>query len=328
MALTRRQIVSGLVLAPATMALARSSAAPRLGAVCAVTLSAPDLALVEAAYTRHLGYVVAERGALTAQTAQGWGAPGVAGRKFLSLAPASGEPTWLRFVQQAAPADFRALTTAGWNAAEIIVQDVEALAARLEGTPFHVVVPAHPLESIPEIHAMQVTGPTGEMLYLTAASRPMPERDMPQAKSAVGRCFIAVLGGTDLEAMLEFYRGTFGNPPGHIHTARVRALSEANGLPPESRYDLATVRLGHGSKIEIDRYPENTPPRPRAPDGLPHGMAMVTFECADLNAIEHLLVAPSYRAQIGPYRGRRCATIRGAAGEWIELVQTSAPGDQ
>jgi len=324
MRLTRRRIVGGLILIPPSLAFAAPGASPRLGAVRAVTLSAPDLAYIEAAYTAYLGYVVAERGVVTPQTAQGWGARAVAGRNFLSLAPASGESTWLRFVEQAAPANFRALTTAGWNAAEIIVQDVDVVAARLEGSPFRVVVPAHPLDSVPEIHAMQVVGPAGEMLYLTAAMRPMPERDMPEAKSAVGRCFIAVLGGTDLEAMLEFYRGTFGNPPGNIHAARVRALSAANGLPLDRRYDLATVRLGQGSKIEIDRYPENTPSRPRAPDGLPYGMAMVTFECRDMDAVKHLMVAAPMPAEIGPYRGQRCATIRGAAGEWIELIETPA----
>lgn len=324
MRLTRRKILGSFAALAPLAAYGSEAPLRRLGAVRTVTFAGGDIASVEAAYTKHLGYVVEERGIVGADCARCWGAPAIANAKYVALAPASGEPTWLRFVEQQHGEGFRALTTTGWNAAEIIVRDVDSLAPRLEGSPFRKVVDPHPLDSVPDIHAMQVIGPAGEMLYLTSALRPMPERDMPQAQSEVDRCFIAVLGGTDLQAMLDFYLGTFGNAPGPVHAARVRAVSSANNLPADTRYDLATIRLGQGSKIEADCYPPFAPARPRAPGGLPFGMAMVGFECSDLDLVRHLLVAVPRTLESGPFRGRRTATLRGAAGEWIELIETGA----
>lgn len=319
---TRRTILAGLACLPSLDARAADPGNGGLGAVRAVTFAAGDISAVEAAYTTYLGYSVVERGIVGAKRAQRWGAPANAASKYIALAPASGEPTWLRFVEQKTPSDFRPLTTTGWNAAEIIVRNADHLAGSLENSPFRQVVAPHPLDSVPDIHAMQVIGPAGEMLYLTSTSHPMPERDMPQAKSEVDRCFIAVLGSNDLEGALGFYLQNFGNSAGTIHAARIRALSSANNLPDDKRYDLATIRLGQGSKIEADRYPPICPSRPRAPGGLPFGMAMVTFECRDLDKVRHLLTTPPQSVENGPFRGQRTATLRGASGEWIELIET------
>ena len=294
-----------------------------LGPIRAVTTTAADLDAVQAAYEGVLGYRVVERGVVPVETAASWGAPKVAGRGLLIMRPAAGEPTFLQFVEQAQPAGFRPMTTFGWNATEIIVQDCEALPARLQGTPFRMVAPPRPLSSSSEIHAMQAIGPANEMLYLTAVTRPMPaERDMPTAEAFVGRCFIAVAGGPGIAPMAAFYRDTFGNVTGPSFNARIVSLSQQNELPEDTHYDLAVTQLGGGTKLELDAYPPGRAPRPRPEGGLPCGMALVSFSVTDFGRFTTRLLAPAHTASIGPFKGRRTGVMAGAAGELIELIET------
>ena len=292
-----------------------------LGPVRGVTTTADDLDAVEAAYVRWLGYRVAQRGEVARATALAWGAPALAGRRILTLEPESGEPTYLRFVQQQLPAGFKACTTFGWAATEIIVQDAYALAERLAGSPFRLVGEPRPLDSLDAIHATQFLGPAGEMLYFAMLKRPLPGVDMPTAKSFVDRCFIAVLGARDLPASAGFFQDTFGvvaNPP---FSGRIRTISVQNALPLENRYDLTTVELPTGSKIEIDQYLEFARQRPQPDGGLPAGMAMVTFECRAFDRFIPRMLAPPVAAQALPHQGRRAGVIAGAVGELIELVE-------
>ena len=292
-----------------------------LGPVRAVTTAAADLGKVEDAYAKFFGYQVVERGTVAADTAAGWGAPAVAGRPLLAMMPASGEPTVLRFVQQDLPPGFKPLTTYGWNSTEIVVQNTDELQKQLEGSPFHILFPPRPLDGLPDIRAMQGTGPAGEMLYLTWIQRPIPGHDLPVAKSFVDRCFITVLGGPDMEAMRRFYHDNFGNQPGPIAYPRIQALSAANGLPEETKHPLCTVPLGHQSLIEIDEYPKEAKERPRPPGGLPAGMAIVTFEYPRLDGLTVSPIAPPAPSRLPPYKDHRTATVVGAAGELIELVE-------
>jgi catechol 2,3-dioxygenase-like lactoylglutathione lyase family enzyme len=292
-----------------------------LGPVRGVTTTAADLAAVEAAYTAHLGYRVRERAAIAPETARAWGAPAIAGRPALVLEPESGEPTYLRFVEQAHPPGFKACTTWGWAATEIIVQDAYALAERLADSPFRVVGPARPLDSSDSIHAMQAIGPAGEMLYFAMLRRPIPGREMPTARSFVDRCFITVLGAPDLPAAARFYEETFGAPPNPTFTGRIRSLAGQNQLSPETQFDLTTTELPTGSKIEIDQYLDFAGPRPRPDGGLPAGMALVTFECRDFDRFAGRMLAPPAPAQLPPHQRRRAGVLTGAAGELIELVE-------
>jgi catechol 2,3-dioxygenase-like lactoylglutathione lyase family enzyme len=298
-----------------------SSASPLLGAVRGVTTTAADLPAVEAAYTRWLGYRVAERGELAPETARAWEAPALAGAATLVLEPESGEPTYLRFVRQAPPPGFKACTTWGWAATEIIVQDAYALAERLAESPFTVVGSPRPLDSVDSVHAMQAIGPAGEMLYFAMVRRPVPGAEMPVAASFVDRCFIAVLGAPDLPAAARFYEQAFGAPAGPSFIGRIRSLAGQNGLSPETRFELTTTELAAGSKIEIDQYLDFARARPRPAGGLPAGMAMVTFECRDFDRFVDRMFSPPVAAQLPPHKDRRAGVLTGAAGELIELVE-------
>jgi hypothetical protein len=290
-----------------------------LGRIHGVTTTASDLGAVEGAYSRYFDYRTVLTGSVSEDAATGWGAPLVAGRDVLVMVPASGEQTYLRFIQQELPPGYKALTTFGWNATEILVADTDALEERLRGSPFRITHPPEELTGFPDIRAMQGPGPAEEMLYLTHIKRPVAGYDLPVAKSFVDRCFIAVVAGPDMEAMRNFYRDVFGNTSNPPHDTPVAVIADANSAPPGTLYPHATVALGDGSLVELDEYKSPAKPRPVNEGELPPGMAIVT--CPDFTKYVDRLVAPPREAALPPFLGSRSGTLVGAAGELIELIE-------
>jgi len=290
-----------------------------LGAPRAVTYAVPDLLIIERAYIETLDYVVASRSWIRPAQARAWNAPAVEGRRTLVLAPASGEAVYLRFVESAAADGWRALTTYGWNATEYVVQDVDALARRLEKSEhFEIIGPPKGLTRFPMIRAMQVIGPAGECCYFTEVG-PGSGLDIAPALSFVGRVFIVVAAGPDVDALFEPFSAFINSIDPPVATP-VRVISDAHGLPPETLYRHGLVRLPGGTLIELDAYPSSAKARRVTEGELPPGMAIVSFD------VEHL----GCRAFAG--RPAACdlpgvegpaGCLRGAAGELIELVLTT-----
>ncbi len=289
-------------------------ARPRLEVIRAVTYLVPDLRVVEEVYTRWLGYRVVARAELSEAAARAWGAPALSRRPAFAMQPASGEPVQLRFVAAPEAGGWQALTTHGWNVSEIVVQDVDALAAKLRDSPFRIIGPPAGLQRFPMIRAMQVVGPFGECLYFTEVG-PGSGLSLASARSFVGRVFIVVAGGPDLDALFGTY-AAFANDVDPPVSTRVRVISLANGLPPDTEHAHGLVRLSNGTLIELDQYPAVT--RPRARIGALHvGMAIVTFA---VDALSPAMRANAYEAcQFED----ECpaALVTGATGEIIELVE-------
>lgn len=295
---------------PESMANAR-----RLDSIRGVTSCVPDLEAIEHAYVRWLGYRVLDRGVVPEAVAGGWGATGTAGASYLTLGPASGEPVYLRFVEDGHAGGWRALTTHGWNVAEFVVADVDALAASFDGSPFQIIGPPTSLQRFPMIRAMQVLGPAGECLYFTQVGSGSG-LELATAESFVGRVFIVVAGGPDLGAMFDAY-GRFDNAVDPPVSTRVRVISLLNGLPDDTEYAHGLIKLGSGTLIELDQYPTTTRPRAVMNDALAPGMAMVSFAVSGAANDDELAwttptLFPGVKAPV--------ATMRGATGELIELV--------
>jgi hypothetical protein len=292
----------------ASTAAAGRPARPRLGSICAVTYTVPSLRVIEDTYPKWLGYRIVGRGTVPPAVAAGWRAPAVTHRPWLTLAPASGESVHMRFIEVPEAAGWRSLTTHGWNVCELVVQDVDALAASLADSPFQIIGAPASLQRFPMIRAMQVVGPCGECLYFTQVG-PGSGLSLATAHSFVGRIYIVVAGGPDLDALFRTY-AAFDNEVDPPVATRVRVLSLVNELPPETEHLHGLVKLGCGTLIELDRYPPVTRPRATPPGMLPAGMAMVTFTVDALPA--------------GVSRGtERAALIAGPAGDLVELIETS-----
>ena len=290
--------------------------ARRLECIRGVTCCVPELPVIEECYGKWLDYRVIERGVVPDAVAGAWGAPRAAGAAYLTLGPASGEPTYLRFVQDEHSRGWRALTTHGWNVAEFVVQDVDALASSFEDSPFRIIGPPTSLQRFPMIRAMQVLGPAGECLYFTQVG-PGSGLDLARAESFVGRVFIVVAGGPDLGAMFDAY-GRFDNAVDPPVATRVRVISLLNDLPDSTEHAHGLVKLGGGMLIELDQYPECTRPRVVMRDSLPPGMAIVSFTVSGPDDADR--PAPSVPA-LFPGAPARATTMRGATGELIELVE-------
>lgn len=180
------------------------------------------------------------------------------------------------------------------------MQDVDALAASFAGSPFRIIGAPASLTRFPMIRAMQVIGPAGECLYFTQVGAGSG-LDLARAQAPVGRVFIVVAGGPDVQRMFDAYAPFVNEIDPPVRT-RVRVISLANALPDDTLHAHGLVKLPQGSLVELDEYPSVTTPREEPPGGLPPGMAVVTFEVEG---------APGL------------ALLRGGAGERIRLVEAN-----
>jgi catechol 2,3-dioxygenase-like lactoylglutathione lyase family enzyme len=286
------------------------------GPIVCVTHTVGDLASVEAVYTRHLHHRVAARGTLGEAEARLWQAPAMAGKRYLLLQPTSGARCLMRFIEDETAAGFEALKTHGWNATEILVADVDALAAEIAAAGLTIIGEPKNLSLTDLVRAMQILGPAGEVLYFTQVKPGLKGWELKPATHWIERVFICVVGGPDMEAMRQFYERELGVVFGPAGPARISVLSNALGIDPETRHPLATAGLPEAHLIEADEYPAVCGPRLVAPGHLPPGMAMVSFSVKSLpEKYAGMAVAAA------PYDGKRACVLKGAAGELIELIE-------
>ncbi len=279
-----------------------------LGAIRRVTLSATDLAAVEAAYTQYLDYRVTARGTVSSAEAAAWGAPAAAGAASLTLHPAAGDDFEFRFIAGPGYPGYVPLTTYGWNASEIMVQNVDAMAAVVADSPFEIVGEPRNLSFTDDIRAMQLRGPADEIIYLTEFKNPVPGLSVPTPRSAVDRTFIVILGGASMAGLQDFYHDTFGVPKAPVVESRVTMLSKALGVSVETLYPIAALGLEGESLIEVDEMPAQVGPRQRQDGHLPPGIALVGFAC---DAIPPAATAVADGVSV----------MTGVTGELIELFE-------
>jgi len=293
-----------------------------LGKILCCTLVVPRFVDTLDAWQRWLDYRLIAKGYVSAAQARVWGAEAMAGRAMAVLVATSGEPPYLRLIEGAPPTGYAPMRTFGWNAVEILVRDPYVLADELAGSPFRVVVAPRPLPFDPRLHAMQVVGPGDELLYLTQLPENNPPLGLRAARERVDRPFIAILGGPELDPMLEFYRRSFGNATVPGVPTVIRIVNETFALPAESLTPLGIVRLAPGFLLELDGCPPAAAPRPRLPGELPPGLALVSFEVAsrDWPKLAWRGEPPTALFEL-PYDGGRVGVLEGAAGEWLELVE-------
>lgn len=249
-----------------------------LGPIAGVTVTVPSLRAATTAYSRYLGYRETKRGTVSIELAASWDYQGCSGAPYAVLQPEGADDFSFRFIESPHVAGYRAFSSFGWNAAELIVRDVDAMAARLAGSPFQVLGPPQDLSFTDAIRAMQVRGPGGEILYLTQFKRNLPALPHPPERCDVDRVFIVIVAGPSLDALLAFYSGRFAVPEPARMESRVKAMSEVFGLSPEHRYAIAALPLRDRCYIEADEMPLGAA-APKTPVGqLPPGIAIVSFQ--------------------------------------------------
>ncbi len=288
--------------------------------IVAVTICVSDLSATEQAYRQFLGYQVIERASISDELAELWDTPAMAGSDYIVMQPESGADIVLRFIAQEPVEGYAMLRTEGWNAVELLVQDTDAVAARLVDSPFEILGQPRDLTTDGMVRAMQARGPADEMVYLT---RIAGERTalLGEATSFVDRPFIVVIGARDETALIDFYGARLSNETASSGDFPITMISKAYGLPLETTYPITSARLEGKFSIEMDKYPEQAIARPRRDGELPPGIAMVSFGVESLDQIDLEWRARPKEIMTAPYGGRRAAIAVGPAGEWIEFVE-------
>jgi hypothetical protein len=294
--------------------------------IAVVTLVVNQLSAIEEPYLQQLNYAAVHRGVVSAEHAALWAAPAMTGKPFVILGPASGEPAYLRFIEDKSAQTPPPGTTFGWNAVELLVTDPDRLANQLEGSAFRVIGPPRDLWPAPDApRAMQAFGPAGELLYFTRVIPSAFKIPMRPAESPVDRVFIMVLGGPSMATMQDWYRDALGLNPGPASAWQINTLSQALKLPPETRYPLSIAPMPRDFEIELDEYPSASKPRPVPEGSLPAGIAMVSIGVDRLEDLSVQWRAPPARFAEFPYNGRRVAATTGPAGEWLEFIEAATP---
>lgn len=290
------------------------------GRIMGGVVTTPDIDAALADYRDRLDLDLVEDGPLDPALAEAWAAPAAAGRRRATLAPKSGAHCFIRLVEQDVPAGFAPTRTFGWAAYELTVKDVYGWPARLEGSGFEIVGPPKPIENLPYFVPMQVVGRGREMLYLNEVATNTPSSDLPKANSLSDHIFIVILATPDREAAMAWYQDRLGLDAGGVYTLEYTMINKAFGLTAGTQSTISMLQKGRLPIVEVDGYPAAATPRPTAPGALPPGNALVTLAIDSLDRDLPFLAGPARRD--GPlYAGRRAATLRGPAGELLELVE-------
>jgi len=289
-----------------------------LGPSLTGTVVVPDLPAAVAVYCDYLCASVMERGAVSAEQAQLWGKPRLEGAEIVTLASPSGHP-WLRLLGISGQRRAQPFRELGWMALEVLVEDVAALAAALQDSPFEVVRPPVGDEAV---RAMQVVGPAGEVLYLTQILKPQPPFDIAAAEAPVDRLMAPVSACLRRDESLAVY-SKLGATRSWSFETTLGSANRALGLDASLKHPCATVKLAGRSMVEINQLGLA---RARPPSGglLPTGIAIVSFVVDNLDTIGVKTVYPPQPLTGRLYSGQRVAACRGAAGELIELIEAAA----
>lgn len=244
----------------------------RLGPITSATLLARDLDAATEGY-RCLGLTPRVRFVLAAREAGHLELPHAAGARGAWFGTADGEP-WLRVIEAPGAPLVEPMRRHGWLALEVLVGDVDRLAARLGPPHWRVLGPPADLDVSPHIRACQVLGPCGELVYLTQVRADVPPFELPRTTAAVGGLFIAVLSTPDREATARAWEALAGRAAWRFDT-RITVLNRALGRPLEARYPVAVLQFRGRCLLEIDEVHHGT--QQATADQTPAGVHLVSI---------------------------------------------------
>ena len=289
-----------------------------LGKIAAVTISTSDLNKMVWVYQEFLRYRVTKSGQITAKESSAWGAENLTNADYVVMQPEKSNDFSFRFIHQPDQSNYIAFKSVGWNAAELIVEDVDGLAVQLENSPFKIIGSPADLSFTKDIRAMQVMGPANEILYLTQFKNKVPEFDSPKPRCSVDQTFIVVLAGKSLDEMQGYFQANFKLPKATVIESRIRSISRVFNFPADTKYKAAALALRDQSMIELDELPKEGNNRFSLDGYLPAGISMVSFlyyESSDK-------LKNTYPSKLPNHLLRRCSVKRGITNELIELIHS------
>ena len=287
----------------------------QLGRITAVTITSPDLDRVIDIYSKYLGYRLISSTTVSAEQAKIWDAENIEGSRIIFMSPESSNDFFFRFIEQDIDEDYVPFGTYGWNAAELIVKDVDQSAEKLIGSPFEVIGEPADLSFTDQIRAMQILGPSKEIIYLTQFKSKLNEFDSPSPRCDIDQTFIVILAGENLDQMQSFLHQELSVKKAAPMQSRIRAISKVFDLPEDTKYKSAALAIRDQSLIELDEMPSKAGPRTCRPGYLPSGISIVSFIAHDSG-----LISKTYDSNIPSFEKFQASTIKGNSGELIEII--------
>lgn len=287
----------------------------QLGRITAVTITSPDLDRVIDIYSKYLGYRFISSTTVSAEQAKIWDAENIEGSRMIFMSPESSNDFFFRFIEQDIDEDYVPFGTYGWNAAELIVKDVDQSAEKLIGSPFEVIGEPADLSFTDQIRAMQILGPSKEIIYLTQFKSKLDEFDSPSPRCDIDQTFIVILAGENLDQMQSFLHQELSVKKAAPMQSRIRAISKVFDLPEDTKYKSAALAIRDQSLIELDEMPSKAGPRTCRPGYLPSGISIVSFIAHDSG-----LISKTYDSNIPSFEKFQASTIKGNSGELIEII--------
>ena len=287
----------------------------QLGRITAVTITSPDLDRVVDIYSKYLKYRLVSSTRVSADQAKSWDAQSIENSEMVYMSPESSDDFFFRFVEQSSDDDYVPFGTFGWNAAELIVKDVDESAKKLIGSPFEVIGQPADLSFTDQIRAMQILGPSKEIIYLTQFKSKLDEFDSPTPRCDIDQTFIVILAGENIDEMQSFLNERLSIKKAPPMQSRIRAISKVFGLPEDTKYKSAALAIKDQSLIELDEMPSDAGPRSCRNGFLPPGISIVSFIAHQSEFIEE-----SYDSNIPSFENVQARTIKGISDELIEIL--------
>ena len=287
----------------------------KLGRITAVTITSPDLDRVVDIYSKYLKYRLVSSTRVSADQAKNWDAQSIENSEMVYMSPESSDDFFFRFVEQSSDDDYVPFGTFGWNAAELIVKDVDKSAEKLIGSPFEVIGQPADLSFTDQIRAMQILGPSKEIIYLTQFKSKLDEFDSPTPRCDIDQTFIVILAGENIDEMQSFLNEKLSIKKAPPMQSRIRAISKVFGLPEDTKYKSAALAIKDQSLIELDEMPSDAGPRSYRNGFLPPGISIVSFIAHESEFLDE-----SYGSNIPSFENVQAKTIKGMSGELIEIL--------
>jgi len=287
-----------------------------IGKISAVTIPSSDLSKSVEQYVNFLNYRLVDEGQVSKEEALAWKAEKIEGADYIVLQPENSNDFAFRFIKQESQGEYIPFKSGGWNAAELIVRNVDEMAIRLSNSEFEIIGPPADLSFTDQIRAMQVIGPSSEILYLTEFKSKLPEFDSPEARCDVDQTFIVILAGSSMNQMQEFYCDSFNLDKAAVMDSRIRAISRVFGNPEDTKYKSAAMPIKDQCLIEIDELPDGSEIKSCQPGYLHPGISMVSFLAYDDLYTDSI----RYECNLTHLKGKKCSIVHGNEREIIELV--------
>lgn len=289
-----------------------------LGRICSATVLAPDFDVALASYQQALGAQVSGLETLHPELASHLALDDLAGMRVAWIA--TGAAPWLRVVEAPSAVTQPPMQLHGWLSLEVLVADVDTLAASLPDN-WRMLRPPADLDVSPDIRACQVLGPSGELYYFTQVRADVPPFELPQTSLPVDRPFIVVLSTPDRDRTQAAWEALAGRDAWAFDT-RITVLNHALNRPLESRYPVAVLQFRDRCLIEID---EVAPASPRKPGVRYAGVHLVSIERDRLDG-DIAGLGPVIHLDAAGYQGRRAGLWQGPSGERVELIEQPVIG--